>query len=238
MEQLAHAASSKNILKEMKMTVEDRKRSKRLRKRVLKELKKTTPTVKPVKTKVKSKKALKKDAEKKAAILAAKVLKDAAKVTAIREKILKKIDDTDYGIVFDRENLSIEKIKQIYKEIPMLRKADKELDRRLAKEAKKLAAERARAEKKALKEVAKAADLIFKAEAKKAKKLAAEQARAEKKALKEAADLRPKTRTQIKAEISKKLMKNFTRWCCKNEIELSDGLNMLSDRVEVVISTM
>ena len=153
--QLARAAITKSYLKDLKVEVKSRRRSKLLRKKVLKELKNTTPAVKPVKTRVKSKKALKLAQER----------------TEAKEK---------------------------------------------AKAVKKLAAEQARAEKKALKELAKA-------KAKAAKKLAAEQ---------------PKTDAQIKEECSKKLMKNFSRWCRKNEIELSDGLNMLSDRVEVVISTM
>ena len=59
----------------------------------------------------------------------------AAKLAAKRAAILKKIDDTGYGIVFDR-TLSIEYFKKILKDIPELRRADKELDRRMAREAK------------------------------------------------------------------------------------------------------
>ena len=57
------------------------------------------------------------------------------KAAAKRAAILKKIDDTGYGIVFDR-TLSIEYFKKILKDIPELRRADKEFDRRMAREAK------------------------------------------------------------------------------------------------------
>tara|TARA_B110000003_G_scaffold141268_1_gene142763 strand:+ start:1453 stop:2052 length:600 start_codon:yes stop_codon:yes gene_type:complete len=59
----------------------------------------------------------------------------AAKLAAKRAAILKKIDDTGYGIVFDR-TLSIEYFKKILKDIPELKRADKEYDRRVAREAK------------------------------------------------------------------------------------------------------
>ena len=64
-----------------------------------------------------------------------RVKKAADKLAAKRAAILKKIDDTGYGIVFDR-TLSIEYFKKILKDIPELRRADKELDRRMAREAK------------------------------------------------------------------------------------------------------
>ena len=64
-----------------------------------------------------------------------RVNKESAKLAAKRAAILKKIDDTGYGIVFDR-TLSIEYFKKILKDIPELRRADKELDRRMAREAK------------------------------------------------------------------------------------------------------
>ena len=64
-----------------------------------------------------------------------RVNKEAAKLAAKRAAILKKIDDTGYGIVFDR-TLSIEYFKKILKDIPELKRADKEYDRRVAREAK------------------------------------------------------------------------------------------------------
>ena len=64
-----------------------------------------------------------------------RVNKESAKLAAKRAAILKKIDDTGYGIVFDR-TLSIEYLKKILKDIPELKRADKELDRRMAREAK------------------------------------------------------------------------------------------------------
>ena len=64
-----------------------------------------------------------------------RVNKAAAKLAAKRAAILKKIDDTGYGIVFDR-TLSIEYFKKILKDIPELKRADKEYDRRVAREAK------------------------------------------------------------------------------------------------------
>ena len=75
--------------------------------------------------------------------------KQAAKQAAARAKILKKIDDTGYGIVFERETSSIEYLKKIYKDIPELRRADKELTRRLAREAKLVAKQAKVALKKA-----------------------------------------------------------------------------------------
>ena len=59
----------------------------------------------------------------------------AAKLAAKRAAILKKIDDTGYGIVFDRTQ-STEYLKKILKDIPELRRADKEYDMRMAREAK------------------------------------------------------------------------------------------------------
>ena len=64
-----------------------------------------------------------------------RVNKESAKLAAKRAAILKKIDDTGYGIVFDR-TLSIEYFKKILKDIPELKRADKEYDRRVAREAK------------------------------------------------------------------------------------------------------
>ena len=64
-----------------------------------------------------------------------RVNKESAKLAAKRAAILKKIDDTGYGIVFDR-TLSIEYFKKILKDIPELKRADKEYDRRMAREAK------------------------------------------------------------------------------------------------------
>ena len=55
-----------------------------------------------------------------------RVNKESAKLAAKRAAILKKIDDTGYGIVFDR-TLSIEYFKKILKDIPELKRADKSM---------------------------------------------------------------------------------------------------------------